>query len=299
MTIPAVPQPHQPEPEQQNQPKQLQYSQKMQDAIQQYSARKIGLRELRLIQMADVTELERQGLPSKEVFVLVPLSWFQDNESSPCGLVYADYTRTKDLSQPTPDQKVPKNIQEAMKLYEKGELSPHNFRMAVDNANPTDETKLDNTIPFYVPATDQRPGTEGNNESRWGFDKEPWHNPAGYLFQGALKTTVVTAINTAHLMFTKFYSKDAFVFDDPRLKFLNEFMKKYIAESLTEEKLGARASYQRDILNKMTDIAFGIAKQDSLYRILFLNFINTILGAEIVPLSQKEKDHLKMWLTKS
>jgi len=109
---------------------------------------------------------------------------------------------------------------------------------------------------------------EGDNNSRNRFIYNPYHHPKGQFFQNVIKKAIMKAIDFAHGAMLKKYDKDVFVYGDPRLKKLDEFVKQYTQENFKD------TPYKIDFMNKITDIALGLAKEDIYYRARMFDMMN-------------------------
>jgi len=113
---------------------------------------------------------------------------------------------------------------------------------------------------------------EGDNSNREnGFVHNPYHTLKGKFFQQTIKPMIRKAIYAAHAYWLARYSKDAFVYDDVRLKAVDEFTKKFIDDHMAEHE---GAAYKIEFMHHLRDIVCGMVKEDPFYTSPFWVFIN-------------------------
>lgn len=141
---------------------------------------------------------------------------------------------------------------------------------------------------FWNWETDANPKYKDNNKTSVGFRFNPYHHVKGKLMQGVGKTAVKSAINFAHALILKHYSKDAFIYDDNRLKKIDTFCKRYIDTNFQHAY-----PYKADFMNKIIDIILFFAKEDIYYTARWLDMINGLpRGHE---LTEMEKENIRRW----
>ena len=132
------------------------------------------------------------------------------------------------------------------------------------------------------------PKYEGNNKTRIGFKYNPYHHVKGKFMQGITKTAVRSTINFAHAYILKHYDKEAFIYDDERLKKIDEYCKRYIDKNFQHAY-----PYKSDFMIKIIDIILFFAKEDIYYTARWLDMINGLpRGHE---LTKEEKENIKRW----
>ncbi len=180
----------------------------------------------------------------------------------------------------------PTTFQEARELFRKGKLPIDNYMRLLESDAPTQ-------IKFWDPKTEPNPTAKDNNHSRQqGFK---WHQASmkGEYFQKILKKTVLGAINLVHAQFKSVYDQDIYTYSDPRLIFLDKWLKTYVAEWCNER--GAWDNYKQKFLDKTIDIVLGLMKEDIYYRARILYAINLFIKREMFVLTKEEVANLEKW----
>ena len=142
-------------------------------------------------------------------------------------------------------------------------------------------------------ATEPNPEYDGNEKSRNYFKYSCHHNEKGRFYQSVLKKAILAAIDMAHKHTLERYNKNQFVYDDPRLKSVNGWTKKYIKENFQES-----GEYKIGFMSKIIDIALGtICKEDIYYRARFFDMVNKFVkeypnGFELTKI---EKENVERW----
>ena len=141
---------------------------------------------------------------------------------------------------------------------------------------------------FWNWETGPNPKYEGNNKTRVGFKYNPYHHIKGKFMQGIIKTAVISAINFAHSQILKHYDREAFVYDDERLKKIDKYCKQYIDTNFQNSY-----PYKSDMMQKVVDIILFFAKEDIYYTARWLDMINGLpRGHE---LTKEEKENIERW----
>lgn len=146
---------------------------------------------------------------------------------------------------------------------------------------------------FYLTAKDRNPRyPKGNNESRAGFLKNCYTHTAGRVFQNVEKKIILNAIDFAHELMRKKYDEDIYVYDDPRLKALDTFMKAYIAVNFQDSK-----GYKDVFMQKLVDIALGLCKEDIYYRARLFDIIKAFVAQypKGFELTAEEDKNIEEW----
>lgn len=134
---------------------------------------------------------------------------------------------------------------------------------------------------------------DGNEESRTLFKWNQIHNEKGRFYQSVTKKIVLSTINMVHKYTLERYHKDQFVYDDPRLKNIDIFLKKIIDEDFQDSR-----EYKVGFMHKIVDICLGtICKEDVYYRSRLFDMINKFVkeypnGFE---LTKAEKENVERW----
>ena len=113
---------------------------------------------------------------------------------------------------------------------------------------------------------------EGDNSNRErGFKHNPYHTLKGKFYQNTIKPLIRKAIYAAHAYWLSKYDDDAFVYDDPRLKSVDEFTKTFIDEHVQD------AAYKTEFMHMLRDIVCGMVKEDPYYTSMFWMFCNRFI----------------------
>lgn len=130
----------------------------------------------------------------------------------------------------------------------------------------------------WNPALDPDPRIKGN-ENRGegaGFLFSPYFHKKGLFFQNVIKKGITKTINLTYNQILRFYDKDAFVFEDPRLKTLRNFCKTYVATYYAEEARGGTGIIKLTFMYQFFDIMLFLMKEDIFYRPRFFEFLNNV-----------------------
>jgi len=110
---------------------------------------------------------------------------------------------------------------------------------------------------------------DGDNSNReQGFKHNPTHTMKGRFYQHAIKPMIRKAIYMAHGWWIAKYDADAFVYDDSRLKSVDDFAKAFIDEHVQD------AAYKTEFMHMMRNIVCGMVKEDPYYTSMFWMFCN-------------------------
>ena len=137
-----------------------------------------------------------------------------------------------------------------------------------------------------------RPYDEGDNSNRTsGFGHNPYSTAKGILFQNTIKPSIRKALQMAEWLIENKYDKDAFIYDDPRLKQLDDYTNDYINAHFAFRK------HHLEFMHQIRHIVFFIAKEDPYYTNVLLDFINKFVvefkdGFE---LTKKEAEQFEAW----
>ena len=141
---------------------------------------------------------------------------------------------------------------------------------------------------FWNYETSANPQYEDNNETRLGFKYNPYWHVKGKFFQGIVKTAIRRAIDFAHAGIIKHYDREAFAYDDPRLKSIDEYCKRYIDQNFQDAY-----PYKADFLTKIIDIILFLMKEDIYYCSRWLDLINNLPREH--KLTKEEKENISRW----
>jgi hypothetical protein len=150
-----------------------------------------------------------------------------------------------------------KTVETLMGAYKKGELSLHEMRAKIEDLGA--ETS------FWDWEFDKNPEFEAH-ESKFGATWNPHYSKKGGFMQHVTKRVLIKMVYFVYKSILK-YDKAAFTFSDPRLVYLRNSVDKYITNNLTVQ-------YKKDLVQKLTDCALFMLKEDVYYRVLVLKMIN-------------------------
>lgn len=141
---------------------------------------------------------------------------------------------------------------------------------------------------FWNWETDMNPKYKDNNKTSVGFRFNPYYHVKGKFMQGVVKTAIKSAINFAHAQIIKHYDRNAFIYDDERLKKIDEYCKRYINENFQNSY-----PYKSQFMEKAIDILLFIMREDIYYTSRWLDLINGLpRGHE---LTEQEKANIKKY----
>ena len=166
----------------------------------------------------------------------------------------------KILRDPTPQKRKP--FSKFMKIVDKYGIDPDFFSMK----EVQELTKFVDDNEYLVHNVE-----DGDNSNRRMFKHSPYHTLKGRFYQRTIKPMIRKAIYAAHALWISRYDKDAFVYDDPRLKDVDEFMRKFIDDHMAETE---RAVHKLEFMHNIQDIVFGMVKEDPFYASAFWAFCN-------------------------
>lgn len=126
---------------------------------------------------------------------------------------------------------------------------------------------------------------EGDNSNRsTGFLHSPYFTVRGKFFQHTIKPMIRKAIHMSEWWIINKYDKDAFVYDDPRLKDIDDFLNDYV------EKHFCHAYYKVEFMHQIRHIVIFIAKEDPYYTNVFFDFINKFVAKYPTGFKMTEKE---------
>lgn len=113
-------------------------------------------------------------------------------------------------------------------------------------------------------ANEPKPDSVGNG-SRNGFLWNCYTHPLGRFFQNTIKWGIISTIRRVHDKEIPRYDREAYTYDDPRLKMLDSGIASLIEQTYVD--FGeSDEQYKRDILTNLKDIFLFILKEDIYYR---------------------------------
>lgn len=136
------------------------------------------------------------------------------------------------------------------------------------------------------------PYDDGNNETREsGFKHNPYNTVKGKFFQQTIKKTIMKSLQLTEWGIINKYDKDAFVYDDTRLKRIDEFTEDYINKHFVFRE------YQSEVMHQLRHIVYFIAKEDPYYTNAFFDFINKFTAEfkDGFELTEKEQETFDKW----
>jgi len=123
-------------------------------------------------------------------------------------------------------------------------------------------TMPDGTVRTFDAANEPRPGCEGNNKSREGFLYNCYFHPLGKFFQHTIKGAIMQTIRRVHDTEIPRYDRQAYVYDDPRLRTLDEILTGAILTLINDTE----RAHKQEILLDLKDICLFMLKEDVYYR---------------------------------
>lgn len=119
----------------------------------------------------------------------------------------------------------------------------------------------DGTIRPWDMANEPKPDAIGN-QSRNGFLYNCYTHPLGRFFQNTIKGGIQMVIRRIHDKEIPRYDKQAYVFEDPRLQFIDRI----ITEVIEEQVQDIDRERKREVLGACKDICLFMLKEDVFYR---------------------------------
>lgn len=119
----------------------------------------------------------------------------------------------------------------------------------------------DGTTRPWDMANEPKPDCIGN-DSRNGFLYNCYTHPMGRFFQETVKNGILAVIKRIHNKEIPRYDKQAYVYDDPRLKMLDQIITRSVNETIND----ADGERKREILSHCKDICLFMLKEDLFYR---------------------------------
>jgi len=135
---------------------------------------------------------------------------------------------------------------------------------------------------------------DGDNSTRFkGFTHNPTHTAKGRFFQNTIKNTIRKALHLADWYIVNKYDKDAYVYDDLRLKGIDDFMNQYIDDKFQH------AEYKLEIMHQVRHIFCFMIKEDPYYTSVAYDFFNQFIKKYPTgfTLTKEEQYNFDMWHT--
>lgn len=119
----------------------------------------------------------------------------------------------------------------------------------------------DGSTRIWDMANEPKPDSVGN-QSRNGFLYNCYTHPMGRFFQNTVKNGILAIIHRIHAKDILRYDKQAYVYDDPRLKKLDEIITRSVNLTIDDKD----RERKREILLSCKDICLFMLKEDIYYR---------------------------------
>lgn len=148
---------------------------------------------------------------------------------------------------------------------------------------------------FWNYEKDMNPQYIGNNKTSVGFRYNPSHHIKGKFYQHVIKQAERSAINFAHANIIKHYDCEAFIYDDERLRMIDEYCKKFIDKNFQNDY-----PYKADFMSKAVDLTLFNTKEDIYYTARWLAMLiglaeMIIENKDIFTLTEGEKTNIEKW----
>lgn len=141
-------------------------------------------------------------------------------------------------------------------------------------------------IAAYDPVNGKNPIYENNNDSRIGFTYG-LQSVKGKTFQHVLKPAIIKVINKMHSWICGEWDREAYVYDDPRMKVLDDNVHTFIDSYFDHE------DRKLDFMHKAADIGLFMLKEDVYYRARIFKMLNKL---PYFILSNQEEDNIKVFV---
>ena len=157
-----------------------------------------------------------------------------------------------------------RNLDALVRKFKAGRISVKEFAKRIQEFGLNPE--------FWLTASQMGEFVRAGNNSREGFKYNCYTDKKrGMFFQTVIKKAILAAINFAHSAILKHYDKNAFVYDDPRLSAIDEYMKEYIATNFKNSP-----GYKDAFMLKVLGIFLFLMKEDVYYRGRWLQILKEI-----------------------
>jgi len=113
---------------------------------------------------------------------------------------------------------------------------------------------------------------DGDNSNRErGSTHNPYTTLKGKIFHTTVKQGILKSINMAEWLILNKYDKNAFVYDDPRLKGIDELLERYIDEKFQHRE------YKVKFMHQLRHIFCVMMKEDPYYTSVGFDFMNLFI----------------------
>jgi hypothetical protein len=184
-----------------------------------------------------------------------------------------------------PGEPVSPEVVEKIKGYETGAVT-------LDELEQFMRARDDLVVATWDLTTDRNPLYPiDNNKTRASPTYHPKLHPKGRFWQNVLKRSVIHTILFVHAGVIKHYDKDAFVYDDPRLNALSDFLHAFVDIHFPDR-------HTQSFMPKLIDSILHLMKEDIRYGargFLLINQLCKNLSPTGFELTEVEKKNIKMW----
>lgn len=182
-----------------------------------------------------------------------------------------------------------KNLDALVRKFKVGRISVKEFAKRIQEFGLNPE--------FWLTPTQMGQFVRAGNDSREGFKYNCYTDKKrGMLFQTVIKKAILKAIDFAYMAFQKHYDKNIFVYEDERLKKLNDFGEHIINTYYNDS---SAKGYKDIFMRKCKDIKLGLNKEDVYYRARDFATINEFVAwmrenyPEGMPLTEGELKNIR------
>lgn len=147
----------------------------------------------------------------------------------------------------------------------------------------------------HIADADRIVSTLGQEGSRYQFTYEHTSKKGQWL-QWFLKQTIIKTMHFIHGQIKGKYDKNAYIFQDPRLFTIQQFIKNYAKDNMEQRK--------QEIINEAADIFLFLLKEDIFYRVRVVDAIRLWSsmypqmmwkGEPLYGLDEPEQENLQLW----
>ena len=110
----------------------------------------------------------------------------------------------------------------------------------------------------------------GDNRPRSNSFTHHLNSKKGKVFQGVLKPALIMMINKMHSWVLKSWDPEGFIYDDPRMQYLDTTLHEFINENFADQQR------KIDFMNKAVDIGLFLLKEDIYYRARLFKLLNKL-----------------------
>lgn len=175
--------------------------------------------------------------------------------------------------------KTERQINELLQKVQKKQITIEEFKEKLN--------ELGAEIKIWDKSIERNPAyPEGNNQSRTSFIFSPYFHPRGMLLQRVFKRSILKVIDFVHKSLVKEYDSQAYVYEDERLRNLNNYFREYISANFIAHKQNT------EFMTKIADIIMFLMKEDVYYRSRFLDLLNNAPHSELTDI---ERENISRW----